>query len=84
MLDIDIQNWPEKIRQRYENYLKTSFFFKEPLLRASFQEALRKEGSLLKGPFPGTPPQGSRKGMHASQAGRRVFPRRSRELCCPR
>ena len=23
----DIQGWPEKIRQRYENYLKTSFFY---------------------------------------------------------
>ncbi len=53
MLDAsDIQNWPEKIRQRYENYLKTSFFFKEPKLRASFQEALQQEESLLKGPYP--------------------------------
>ncbi len=47
----DIQRWPEKIRQRYENYLKTSFFFKEPKLRASFQTALQEEGSLLKGPY---------------------------------
>ena len=51
MSDISIQDWPEKIRQRYENYLKTSFFFKDPDLRKSFQEALRKEGSLLQGPF---------------------------------
>ena len=48
----DIQCWPEKIRQRYENYLKTSFFFKEPELRASFQTALQEEGRLLKGPYP--------------------------------
>ena len=48
----DIQCWPEKIRQRYENYLKTSFFFKQPELRASFQTALQEEGSLLKGPYP--------------------------------
>ena len=48
----DIQDWPEKIRQRYENYLKTSFFFKEPALRASFQEALKGEENLLKGPYP--------------------------------
>ena len=34
MAEIDIRDWPESIRQRYENYLKTSFFFKEPLLRA--------------------------------------------------
>ena len=65
MLDIDIQDWPEKIRQRYENYLKTSFFFKESLLRASFQEALREEGSLLKGPFP-EPHRGFVKGLRAS------------------
>ena len=52
MADMEIQDWPARIRQRYENYLKTSFFFKEPLLRTSFEEALREEGSLLKGPFP--------------------------------
>ncbi len=50
--ETDIRDWPERIRQRYENYLKTSFFFKDSSLRASFQRALRKEGSLLKGPFP--------------------------------
>lgn len=44
-------HWPDKIRQRYENYLRTSFFFKDPILRASFKVALQKEGSLLKGPF---------------------------------
>ena len=48
----DIQCWPEKIRQRYENYLKTSFFFKDPALRVSFRDALKEEGSLLKGPYP--------------------------------
>lgn len=48
----DVSSWPEQIRQRYENYLKTSFFFKDPLLRASFQTALQGEGRLLKGPIP--------------------------------
>ena len=47
-----IQDWVNRIRQRYENYLKTSFFFKKPELRDSFQKALREEGSLMKGPFP--------------------------------
>lgn len=42
----------ERIHQRYENYLKTSFFFKKPELRDSFQKALLEEDSLLKGPFP--------------------------------
>lgn len=51
MPDIDARDWPERIRQRYENYLKASFFFKELHLRASFEDALREEGSLLKGPF---------------------------------
>ena len=51
MADVTIENWPERIRKRYENYLKTSFFFKEPQLRASFEEALRVEGNLLQGPY---------------------------------
>ena len=48
----EIQCWPEKIRQRYENYLKTSFFFKDPALRVSVRSALNEEESLLKGPYP--------------------------------
>ena len=73
MSDIDIRDWPEKIRQRYENYLKTSFFFKEPLLRTSFQVALREEGSLLKGPFP-EPPRGFAKRLHAAELAVECFP----------
>ena len=73
MPDTDIRDWPERIRQRYENYLKTSFFFKEPLLRASFQEALREEGSLLKGPFP-EPHRGFAKGLCAPMLAAECFP----------
>ena len=69
----DIQGWPERIRQRYENYLKTSFFFKEPLLRASFQEALRQEGTLLKGPFP-EPQRRFAEGIHAHKLAAECFP----------
>ncbi|MDE0441390.1 MAG: DEAD/DEAH box helicase [Gammaproteobacteria bacterium] len=47
----DLAAWTAKVRERYENYLRTSFFFREPALRASFQEALQKEEELLKGPF---------------------------------
>ena len=47
----DLRAWTEKVRQRYENYLRTSFFFREPALRASFQQALQGEEELLKGPF---------------------------------
>ena len=73
MPDTDIRDWPERIRQRYENYLKTSFFFKEPLLRMSFQEALRQEGSLLKGPFP-EPHRGFAKRLHAGALAGECFP----------
>ena len=73
MSDTKIRDWPEKIRQRYENYLKTSFFFKEPVLRASFQEALREEGSLLKGPFP-EPHRGFAKGLRAPMLAAECFP----------
>ncbi len=73
MPDTEIRDWPERIRQRYENYLKTSFFFKEPLLRASFQEALRVEGSLLKGPFP-EPHRGFAKGLRAPMLAAECFP----------
>ena len=45
----DMGSWPDKIRQRYESYLKTSFFFKDPGLRASFQTALREEVLNRKG-----------------------------------
>ncbi len=64
MPDIDIKDWPEWIRQRYENYLKTSFFFRKPHLRKSFQQALAEEGNLLQGPFP-EPHHGFAKGIGA-------------------
>lgn len=42
-----IQEWCEKIRSRYENYLLTSFYFKDVKLRTSFKRAL-KEYDLMK------------------------------------
>ena len=71
--DNDVRDWPEKIRQRYENYLKTSFFFKEPQLRDSFEAALRAESSLLKGPFP-EPDRGFARGLHARALAVECFP----------
>ena len=47
----DLHAWTDKVRQRYENYLRTSFFFRESALRTSFREALQAEEELLKGPF---------------------------------
>jgi len=37
----EIERWRDEIRMRYENYLQTSFYFKDPLLRESFSQALR-------------------------------------------
>jgi superfamily II DNA/RNA helicase len=39
-----------EIEERYRRYLKTTFYFKDPKLRASFEEALNS-GHLSKGPF---------------------------------
>lgn len=69
----EIQEWPEKIRQRYENYLRTSFFFKDPKLRDSFQSALREEERLLKGPFP-EQPQSFETVLKAKELARECFP----------
>ena len=75
----DIQQWPDKVRQRYENYLKTSFFFKEPELRASFQAALQEEGSLLKGPYPESD-RGFETGINARALAQECFPDESEGL----
>ncbi len=69
---IDVTEWPEKIRERYENYLKTSFFFADRRLRDSFQEALRKEDSLLKGPIH-EPPRGFKRGLPARELAEECF-----------
>ena len=68
----DIQHWPLKVRQRYENYLKTSFFFKDPKLRESFRSALQEEGELLKGPYP-EPNREFKKGLTARALTRECF-----------
>ena len=76
---INIREWPEKIRQRYENYLKTSFFFKEPKLRDSFQNALQEEESLLKGPFDELD-CGFENGIAARALAQEHFPEKSKDL----
>ena len=74
MADVhDMGSWPERIRQRYESYLKTSFFFKDPGLRASFQTALQEEESLLKGSYP-EPARRFRTGLYARALARECFP----------
>ena len=54
----EVREWPKRIRDRYENYLRTSFYFKDRDLRFSFRDALSRdhaedgEDPLLNGPFP--------------------------------
>ena len=74
----DIEQWPDIIRRRYENYLKTSFYFKDSDLRASFQSALQGD-NLLKGPFP----ERARKfktGADARELANECFPGESGDL----
>ena len=75
----NIQRWTDTIRQRYENYLKTSFFFKDAGLRNSFQSALQKEGNLLKGPYK-EPARGFKQGLNARALAHECFSRQSEEL----
>lgn len=76
---LTIEQWPEFVRERYENYLKTSFFFKDPKLRASFEAALQKSDGLLKGPFP-EPAKGFEKGQSARLLAEACFPGESGDL----
>ena len=69
----DMDLWSERIRQRYENYLKASFFFRDPSLRASFQTALQAGESLLKGPYP-EPGRDFHTGVSARELARECFP----------
>ena len=40
----------KEVEERYKRYLKTTFYFKDPILRSSFDEALNS-GNLTKGPY---------------------------------
>ena len=76
----DVCSWPEFIRERYESYLKTSFFFRDRDLRRSFREALRDEGSLLKGPYSEVA-SGFRPGsVTAAELAEKYFPQQADEL----
>jgi hypothetical protein len=47
---MDLVELSRRIEERYRRYLKTTFYFKDPVLRASFEKALNS-GHLSKGPF---------------------------------
>lgn len=74
----DMSSWHIKIRRRYERYLKTSFFFKDPDLRASFQTALEQE-DLMKGPIP-EPDSRFRQGLNARELASVCFPDNAADL----
>ncbi len=53
---MDILELSREVVERYRRYLLTTFSFRDPVLRASFEEALRRE-SLSRGPYiEATPP----------------------------
>lgn len=68
----EVDSWAEKIRTRYENYLKTSFYFKNPALRASFDSALH-DYDLVKGPIR-EPAQRFDLGATAEKLAAEIFP----------
>jgi ATP-dependent helicase YprA (DUF1998 family) len=39
------------VEERYRRYLRTTFYFRDPVLRSSFEQALLGSGHLYKGPF---------------------------------
>ncbi|NQT84568.1 DEAD/DEAH box helicase [bacterium] len=52
---MNVMELASQIEERYRRYLKTTFYFKDPVLRVSFDEALNS-GHLSKGPYlEGTP-----------------------------
>ena len=75
----NIERWIETIRNRYESYLKTSFYFKDRELRKSFRDALRRDGELLKGPIR-EDKRDFRTGVRARELAEEYFPGRSGDL----
>ena len=74
----EIDRWLRTIRDRYESYLKTSFYFKDPKLRASFRSALQRY-ELIKGPFHESK-RGFQLGATARDLAEEFFPGESSDL----
>ena len=79
----DARRWVETIRDRYESYLKASFYFKDDRLRRSFEDALGDlegdDSALTKGPFP-EPPRSFAPGARAEDVAAEFFPGESSDL----
>lgn len=65
------QKLAEELERRYSAYLRSSFYFKRPDLRASFERAL-KDYALIKGPFPEAGAE-FQKGAHAHDLARQLL-----------
>ncbi len=50
MANLDPSELFDRVEERYASYLKTTFYFRDPELRRSFEEELRK-GQVSSGPF---------------------------------
>ncbi len=50
-MDFDPRHILKEVESRYQAYLSTTFSFRDPALRASFQKALDGTGSLAVGPY---------------------------------
>src|SRR5215468_5355227 len=50
MISMDFVALGAEIEERYRRYLQTTFYLRDPKLRASFDQALR-DGRLSKGPY---------------------------------
>ena len=74
----DIQSWVDLVQDRYESYLKTSFYFKDPNLRETFAQSLRSM-DLLKGPILEVD-QGFKTGVNSYDLAEEYFPGNSRGL----
>lgn len=74
----EISEWKNKIQERYLDYLKTSFYFKDTSLRKSFERAL-EERELIKGPFP-EPKLSFGKGIHARKLAKEFFGEKSSDI----
>lgn len=74
----EIDEWMDRIRDRYENYLKTLFYFRDANLRASFQSALQGD-ELLKGHFP-EKARNFKTGVTAQELANECFPSESNDL----
>jgi len=48
---MDPMELAEQVEERYRRYLKTTFYFRDPVLRDSFQQSLKDAGNLSKGPY---------------------------------